>query len=102
MVTILTSWGQKRKSRVLQFTHAIFILLKKALAVQGELNLSLRRERILHRQQHYQMRTGLRAMIASSEKRRGWKQKMLHEMIEYWLSVLCMGIFSALLPIIED
>jgi len=41
-------------------------------------------------------------MITLNEKRTGWKQKILHEMMEYWLNVLYMGIFSGFLPIIED
>jgi hypothetical protein len=32
-------------------------------------------------------------MNTLNKKRTGWKQKILHEMIEYWLSVLYMAIF---------
>jgi hypothetical protein len=35
----------------------------------------------------------LRTMNALNKKKTGWKQKILHEMIEYWITVLYMALF---------
>lgn len=32
-------------------------------------------------------------MNTSNEKRKGWKQRLLHEFINYWLAVLYMAVF---------
>jgi hypothetical protein len=34
-------------------------------------------------------------MSSANEKKRGWKHKLVDEMIEYWLNVLYLAIFFA-------
>ena len=40
-------------------------------------------------------------MNTVSEKKKGWKQKILHELINYWLLVLYWPFSSVFLPLIE-
>ena len=45
--------------------------------------------------QRHRADEGLRIMNSANEQRTGWKQKILHGLIEYWLIVLYMAILFA-------
>ncbi len=37
-----------------------------------------------------------------SKKKAGWQQKLVHEMIEYWINFVYLALFLVCLPPIED